>query len=422
MGKAYLVGVRLPLETQTWSVEESLDELERLVQTAGLEVGGRARQLLKHVFASTLVGPGKLEEIQTAALATDSDTVVFDEELTPSQQRNLEDFFGEDIIVVDRTAVILEIFAAHARTREGQLQVELAQYEYRLPRLTRMWTHLARQAGGRRGGVGVRGPGETQLEIDRRRIRSKIRRLKTDIEHVRLHREKQREQRRQNNIPVVALAGYTNAGKSTLLKTLSHADILVEDQLFSTLDPTTRRVDLPSGRPVLFSDTVGFINKLPHSLIAAFKATFEEIADANLILHIADSTHPQAHMQRMVVEKELHSIYKTTARILLVWNKIDMNEDIARIHENSAFGEIAISAKTGKNIPLLLAKVEEILNDDMIAMEISLPYSEGKLLHSLHEHCAIQSAVKEETGTRIKLFVPRQMHERLKPFTVSSVQ
>ena len=243
-----------------------------------------------------------------------AEVVLFDVELSPRHLRELEEKFGENVRVVDRTALILDIFAQHARTAEGILQVELAQYEYRLPRLTRAWTHLARQAGGgggphgRRGGVGLRGPGETQLEVDRRDIRRRITQLKEELEKVRAHRSRYRAQRKRSHIPVVALVGYTNAGKSTLLNRLAKAGVYVADQLFATLDPTTRRVQLPGGHLALFTDTVGFIQKLPTQLVAAFRATLEEISDADLLVHVVDITHPNALAQAEAVHQTLKEI------------------------------------------------------------------------------------------------------------------
>lgn len=260
--------------------------------------------------------------------------VIFDDELSPSQQRNLENAFGDNIRVLDRTALILDIFAQHAHTREGALQVELAQYEYRLPRLTRRWQDLAQQAGGSFGrggisGVGLRGPGEKQLEIDRRRIRERIARLKEELETVRAHRQRYRERRRRAQVPVVVLVGYTNAGKSTLLNAVSGSNVLVADQLFATLDPTTRRVKLPEGGIALFTDTVGFIQKLPHQLVAAFRATLEEINEADLILHVLDITHPNALQQARVVIQTLREIGVGDIPMITALNKIDRLPDPA---------------------------------------------------------------------------------------------
>ena len=279
--KALLVGVNLRRNEDLLSLEDSLEELELLADTAGVEVVGVETQNLDIPNAKTFIGKGKVEEIKILAGELDADMVIFDNELSPRHQRELESAFGDSVRVIDRTALILDIFAQHAETSEGRFQVELAQYEYRLPRLTRAWTHLARQAGGGGGragsvgGVGLRGPGETQLEVDRRLITTRIEYLKGELEKVRAHRMRYRERRKKTKVPVVALVGYTNAGKSTLLNRLSKSDVYVADQLFATLDPTTRRVELPGGQAVLFTDTVGFIQKLPTELVAAFRATLE---------------------------------------------------------------------------------------------------------------------------------------------------
>jgi GTPase len=274
---AVLVGVELSGEPALLDLEDSLDELALLADTAGLHVGGRLTQKLNHPHPATFIGQGKLDELKMIVLELGANVVIFDDELSPSQQRGVEKVLDQEIKVIDRTALILDIFARHARTREGSVQVELAQYEYRLPRLTRAWTHLARQAGGRAGGaaggVGVRGPGETQLEVDRREIGRRIAHLKRELEEIHQQREQYRQRRRQSPTPVIAVVGYTNAGKSTLLNAVSDANVVAENQLFATLDPTTRRVELPSGRQSLFSDTVGFIQKLPTTLVAAFRAT-----------------------------------------------------------------------------------------------------------------------------------------------------
>ena len=297
--RGYLVGVGLRQERALLSVEDSLRELALLAGTAGIKVVGQTSQLVRQVNPKTLIGAGKLEEIIEQLALLDANILIFDDELSPRHQREIEKQLGESVRLLDRSALILDIFAQHARTSEGALQVELAQYEYRLPRLTRQWTHLARQAGGGgarggSGGVGLRGPGETQLEVDRREITRKITKLKKDLEQVRAHRKLHRQRRWRSGLPLVALVGYTNAGKSTLINALSGSDIFAADQLFATLDPTTRRVALPDGNEMLLSDTVGFIQKLPTTLIAAFRATLEEVVEADLLLHMVDIGHDNA--------------------------------------------------------------------------------------------------------------------------------
>jgi GTP-binding protein HflX len=311
--KAFLVGVEIYNQPGLISLEDSLEELERLSETAGLEVVGELTQKIDKPTSDTYIGSGKVEELRAFVDETMADVIIFDFDLSPRHQRELENIFGLKVRILDRTALILDIFAQHASTREGILQVELAQLDYRLPRLTRAWTHLARQAGGGGGragsvgGVGLRGPGETQLEVDRREISRRITKLKIEIEKIREHRQQYRQQRKRSKTPIVALVGYTNAGKSTLLNKLAKTDIYVADQLFATLDPTTRRIALPDKRIILLTDTVGFIQKLPHQLIAAFRATLEEISEADLLLHVIDVTHPVAREQANAVMQTLYN-------------------------------------------------------------------------------------------------------------------
>jgi GTP-binding protein HflX len=337
--RAFLVGVEIRGEEQLLSLEDSLSELALLSETAGLKVVGQSTQHLEKPNVKTYIGSGKIDEIRMLADETRADVILFDNELSPRHLRELEQIFGDHFRILDRTALILDIFAQHANTNEGSLQVELAQYEYRLPRLTRAWTHLARQTGGgggrsgRVGGVGLRGPGETQLEVDRREIRTRIKHLKEQLEKVRIHRQQYRSRRKKSFIPVVALVGYTNAGKSTLLNRLSDSDVYVADQLFATLDPTTRRVNISNGHVALFTDTVGFIQKLPTTLVAAFRATLEEIAEADLLIHLIDITHPQAREQARAVYQTLTDIEADHIPILTALNKIDHLTDPNRAIE-----------------------------------------------------------------------------------------
>ena len=331
--KALLVGVEIYGEDKLLSVDDSLAELARLAGTAGFSVVGEVTQNLNHPNPKTFIGSGKVQEVKRLAEELQADVILFDDELSPRHQRELEEILGEKMRVIDRTALILDIFAQHANTKEGALQVELAQYEYRLPRLTRAWTHLVRQAGGGGGrtggtaGVGLRGPGETQLEVDRRDIRRRISHLKDELEKVRAHRQRYRSRRKESSIPIVSLVGYTNAGKSTLLNRLTDADVYVADKLFATLDPTTRRVELDEGLQALFTDTFGFIQKLPTTLVAAFRATLEEIAEADLLLHVVDITHPQAHAQAEAVHQTLQEIEAQHIPVIPVLNKIDQLQD-----------------------------------------------------------------------------------------------
>jgi GTP-binding protein HflX len=403
-------------------VEDSLEELAALADTAGIEVVGGTYQRLEHIQPATYIGKGKVEELQAYRDELDIDVFLFDDELSPGQQRELERALERKI--VDRTALILDIFAQHAQTREGQLQVELAQYEYRLPRLTRMWTHLARQAGGRAGGatggVGLRGPGEAQLEVDRREIRRRIAHLKDDLEEVRRHRARYRQKRRQAAVPTVAIVGYTNAGKSTLLNQVAEADVLMADMLFATLDPTTRRVTLPGGREILFTDTVGFIQKLPTHLVAAFRATLEEIAEAELILHIVDITHPNALEQAAAVEATLRHIGATESPVLVALNKIDRLADPGEISELVAEfpNSLAISARTGQGIEALLARIESVLDARMVSVCVRLPYRQGELVAMIHQHGHVEREEHGPEGTLIEGRIPHRLLAAVQPYAV----
>lgn len=410
-----MVGAQLKGHRNSWDVEDSLIELGQLARTAGLEVAGQTWQRVDRFQPATLVGAGKVEELIDLRHDLGWDVLVFDEELSPRQLRNLEDAFGDDVKVLDRTSLILDIFAQHARTREGQLQVELAQYEYRLPRLTRAWTHLARQAGGGAarggaGGVGLRGPGETQLEVDRREIGRRITQIRDELEHVRRHRALHRHQRKRMAVPVVAIVGYTNAGKSTLLNAISGADVLTEDKLFATLDPTTRRVSLPSGREVLFSDTVGFIQKLPAELIAAFRATLEEINEADLILHVIDITHANACQQSEVVRETLADLGVVERPMAVALNKIDqLSAPVASPDCWDEFPDgVPISAATGAGLDTLLERIEEILAADLVYLTVQIPYDRGDLAALFHEHGTIVSTSHNGTGTVIEGYLPRR--------------
>ena len=406
----------------TWPVEESLVELAQLARTAGIGVVGQLVQRLERPNPATFIGPGKVGELVERTAQAAADVVIFDDELSPRHQRELEKALGEGVKLLDRTALILDIFAQHAHTREGALQVELAQYEYRLPRLTRAWTHLARQAGGRAGGatggVGVRGPGETQLETDRRVIGRRISQLKRELEKVRAHRGRHRARRRQKGIPVVSIVGYTNAGKSTLLNCLSGAGVLVEDKLFATLDPTTRRVELPGGGVVLFTDTVGFIQKLPTQLVAAFRATLEEVVEADLLLHVMDVTHPQVARQAQAVDETLAEIEAAGKLTINVLNKIDRLPDpeaVPSLADGFPDG-VAISALTGEGLGSLLTRVEEALETQMVWLDALIPYESGDLVALFHRRGLIELEEHTETGTRIAGRIPRGLLSRFHEF------
>lgn len=415
--RAVLVGVDLALEPHLLSLRDSLAELSLLARTAGVRVVGELTQRLDTPNPATLIGTGKLEELEMLVAERNANLVIFDDELSPRQQRELEKALGQEIKILDRTALILDIFARHARTREGAVQVELAQYEYRLPRLTRAWTHLARQAGGRAGGagggVGVRGPGETQLEADRREISRRIAFLKRQLEEIRKHRDQYRRQRRKSAMPIVSLVGYTNSGKSTLLNTLTHAEVRAEDQLFATLDPTTRRMELPSGHEIMLTDTVGFIQKLPTELVAAFRATLEEVAEADILLHVVDISHPNAEEQVAAVEEVLEELGaggKVHVTALNKTDRLDHSDPDTADRLQAALREtpnaVAISAITGEGIPDLLSMLDRVLADRMIPVDVLIPYNHGDLVALAHAHGFVEYEEHLESGTRLRARLP----------------
>ncbi len=426
--RAFLVGTELRDSHPLLPVEDSLEELARLADTAGIDVVGQAIQRFNKPNSATYIGPGKVEEVKILVEEFEAGVVIFDDELSPRHQRELEGAFGENVKVLDRTALILDIFAQHAQTREGKLQVELAQLEYRLPRLTRMWTHLARQAGGRAGGatggVGLRGPGETQLEVDRREINRRISQIKVELENVRAHRERHRSKRQQTELKVVAIVGYTNAGKSTLLNTLSGIDpdspsaVLAADQLFATLDPTTRRIVMPGGREVLFTDTVGFIQKLPAQIVAAFRATLEEIADADMLLHVVDMTHPNALEQIEAVEDTLAELEADHLPMVVALNKVDMLSDPEAIRQQLDLDvpSTLVSAKTGRGIDELLILIEATMVGLLEPIEIHLPYQRGDLLSLLHERGQVDQEKHTESGIHVFGRVPARMVPIFEPY------
>jgi GTP-binding protein HflX len=423
--KAVLVGVHVRGSFPLLSITESLDELELLAKTAGIEIVGRSTQNLHDIDPSTYIGSGKVQELVDLLKETSAKIVIFDDELSPRHQRDLSNVLGNSVKLLDRSALILDVFAQHASTREGALQVELAQYEYRLPRLTRQWTHLARQGGGGvarggNGGVGLRGPGETQLEVDKREIKQKIKKLKQDLDQVRQHRGKQRAQRRKSGIPIIALVGYTNAGKSTLLNTMTQANVYVADQLFATLDPTTRKIALPSGREILMTDTVGFIQKLPTTLIAAFRATLEEISEASLILHVVDISHPHALAHIEAVEDTLAEIDVPPVPRLLIWNKIDRWQGaiptLPNAHDYA--DQIPISARANLGTDRLLDSIEAALTTHLSKIRLMIPHNRGDLVASIYEFAHVLERMDDEQGVVLTTQMSLSVYNRYKSFVL----
>jgi GTP-binding protein HflX len=408
--RALLVAVER--QVQTWSTADSLEELAALAETVDVEVVGSVTQKLSNPHPATFVGKGKLEEIKELMDELEYTVVLIDGDLTPGQQRNLEQAL--ELKVIDRTALILDVFARRAQTHEGRLQVELAQLQYRLPRLTRMWTHLSRQAGG---GVGLRGPGETQLEADRREAQKRISFLNDQLTQVHRHRELYRARRKETPIPVISLVGYTNAGKSTLMNKITGAGVLAEDKLFATLDPTTRRINLPSGREVLLTDTVGFINNLPTQLIAAFRATLEEISEATMLIHVVDVTHQNATEQVITVNETLEDLGVDNRPVLFAMNKIDrLSEDErARLPEVAPQmgipdNAVAISAQKGINIDGLMDAIETVLEQEegFTRVTARIPFNRSELVERFHTQGRVDDRDFDENGTILTGWLPER--------------
>lgn len=413
--RAFLVGLEQK-NGNSWANRESLDELAELAATAGAVVVGDGLQRLESPTSATFIGAGKAEEFAKLCRANEVDTVIFDDELTPAQARNLDKIFG--CRVIDRTALILEIFAQRARTREGKLQVELAQLEYLLPRLTRFWTHLSRQRGAT-GSIG--GEGETQLETDRRKVQVRIDKIREELETVRRQRETQRQGRQRHQWPLASIVGYTNAGKSTLLNTITGASVLAEDKLFATLDPTTRRLRLPTNQNVLLSDTVGFIRKLPHDLVEAFKATLEEVVEADLLLHVVDVSHPQATEQIQAVNAVLVEIGAADKPTLMVFNKVDRfeSEDFVRQWLVQYPRAVAVSARTGAGFPALMAELGAALRPIREFLDLSIPHSAAAAIARLHAVGQVIERDYEGEKARFKARLPPHFHAEFAPFIVS---
>ena len=401
--KFILVGV----ETGKDRMEESLTELEELLETAGGETVGRVIQNLESINKATYVGKGKVDEIRELAEELGADGIVCDDELSPAQLSNLKDEL--DIKVLDRTLVILDIFAAHAQTSEGKLQVELAQLKYRSSRLTGLGKNLSRLGGG----IGTRGPGESKLESDRRAIRERVSQLRSEIEKVESSRETLRKHRMSDGIPVIAIVGYTNAGKSTFLNKITDAGILAEDKLFATLDPTTRSLKIPDGEEVLFTDTVGFISKLPHNLVDAFKSTLEEAKYADLILHVADASNPEVDEQMKVVYRTLEELKVTGKPVITFLNKQDKLEEERIIKDIKADAVVKGSAKTGEGIDELLSKITEVLREGKVLIDTVLSYADTSKISVIRKKGQLLSEEYEGEGIKVKAYVPKAVAGQL---------
>lgn len=411
--RAYLIGVATS-SAESESAEHSLAELERLISTAGSDPVFTELLIRSDLEPALLIGKGQAQRAVELSNALDIDVVVFDNSLSPAQQRNLQAMFECD--VVDRQAVILDIFAQHASSREGMIQVELALLEYHLPRLRGKGTQLSRQAGG----IATRGPGETKLETDRRRILQRISRLKRELKDVAATRQTQRKARVRSKLPVAALVGYTNAGKSTLLNQITDAGVLVEDQLFSTLDSSVRRSELPGGTPVLFSDTVGFIRDLPHQLIEAFQSTLDEVHNADLLLHVVDGSDPDADVQISAVRSVLGEIGAEQVPELFVINKTDTADPAAIRRLSEIHDGVAISAQTGEGVDMLLNAVEERLTATSYRVLLEIPYDRGDLMALLHRNGAVVDESHTEAGTLVEARLRGDLATQFQPWLATA--
>lgn len=414
--KVVLIG--LYGEQSLQDAENSLRELAALAETAGAEVLDGLLQRRPHPDPATYLGKGKAQELKELVALVGADTVIADTELAPSQRRALEDVVNAKVI--DRTAVILDIFAQHAKSREGKAQVELAQLEYLLPRLRGWGESMSRQAGGQAaGGVGMgsRGPGETKIELDRRRINTRMAKLRKQIAAMKPARDTKRANRNRNAVPSVAIAGYTNAGKSSLLNRMTSAGVLVQNALFATLDPTVRKANTPDGRAYTIADTVGFVRNLPHQLVEAFRSTLEEIAESDLIVHVVDASHPDPSSQIATVRDVIGETGARDIPELIVFNKIDLADETQRMAlRGMEPRSIEVSARTGEGIPELLAKIAELLPEPDVEINVLIPYNRGDLVSRMHINGRILQLEYAETGTHVRAMVKPEQAAELAPF------
>lgn len=411
--KALLIGIYLKNE-EAKECEESLEDLERLAETYGLETIDKVPVNLRKFVASTVIGSGKLDELKALAEEYEADLILFDDEITPYQQRNLEKAFGKPIM--DRTELIIEVFAQRAQTKEARLQIELAKIRYQLPRLKRLWTHLSRQVAG--AGGFTKGAGEKQIELDRRMLRSRIARLQKEIEEVRSHRKTQRSARERRGVPTFALVGYTNAGKSTLLRSLTQAEVLVEDKLFATLDTTTRKFTLPNNQEILLVDTVGFIRKIPHILIAAFKSTLEEAIHTDVLLHLVDASSPQALKQAAATMEVLKELGSADQPMITLLNKMDRAEDqkVLQKLRVSFPHTVPISAKERKGFPELLEAMTKAIQRLRERVKLTIPQSHYALVSELMKEGRTISIEYEENDVLLEVEIPAKLKQKVAPF------
>jgi len=411
--RALLAALRLPRQRR-FEVEESLDELGRLAESAGAEVVGRVTQERQAPTPQLYFGKGKVDELRASSEREGANLMISDDPLSPVQERNLGGSLG--LKVIDRTALILDIFAQRARTMEGKLQVELAQLSYLLPRLVGQWKHLERLGGG----IGTRGPGETQLESDRRMIRHRIEKIRGELGRVRVHRRLLRDRRKAAGVPVIALVGYTNAGKTTLLNHLTGAEHTAADRLFVTLDPAARVVSRPSRAPFILTDTVGFIRKLPHQLVAAFKATLEELEEADVLLHVVDASHPGFDEQMEAVESLLDELELGDRPTIVALNKVDrLDADAALDALVDRFDAVVVSARTGQGMDALLDRIERALRPNVERVRLRLPYRDGTALAQCYERGRVLSRSDEVDGIVLEVELPRRLLGPLKPYQLA---